>query len=148
LNAQAAGASAVVIFNEGQPGRTDLIVGTLGTAEFNIPVVGLSFTNGAAIVEQLRGGATVMLHVFTSTESEVRQTYNVLAETDKKGDPNASPLNTGIYLHIRPATTLPQHLSRALSRPSSKLTRPTVPPDQQRQATLSARLLPGPRGRG
>jgi Zn-dependent M28 family amino/carboxypeptidase len=88
LNAQAAGASAVVIFNEGQPGRTDLIVGTLGTAEFNIPVVGLSFANGAAIVEQLRSGATVMLRVFTSTESEVRQTYNVLAETDKKGDPN------------------------------------------------------------
>ena len=138
----------MVIFNEGQPGRTDLIVGTLGTAEFNIPVVGLSFSNGAAIVEQLRGGATVMLHVFTSTESEVRQTYNVLAETDKKGDPNASPLNTGIYLHIRPATTLPQHLSRALSRPSSKLTRPTVPPDQRRQATLSAGLPLGPRGRG
>ena len=59
-----------------------------GTAEFNIPVVGLSVANGAAIVEQLRGGATVMLRVFTSTESEVRRTYNVLAETDKKGDPN------------------------------------------------------------
>lgn len=29
-NAQAAGASAVVIFNEGQPGRTDLFSGTLG----------------------------------------------------------------------------------------------------------------------
>jgi Zn-dependent M28 family amino/carboxypeptidase len=83
LNAQNAGASAVVVFNEGQPGRTDLIVGTLGTAEFNIPVVGLSFADGAAIVNQVRGGATVTLHVFTSTESEVRQTFNVLADTNK-----------------------------------------------------------------
>jgi Zn-dependent M28 family amino/carboxypeptidase len=71
----------VVIFNEGQAGRTDLIVGTLGTADFNIPVVGLSFADGAAIVNQVRGGATVTLHVFTSTESEVRQTFNVLANT-------------------------------------------------------------------
>jgi Zn-dependent M28 family amino/carboxypeptidase len=85
LNAQTAGASAVVIFNEGQAGRTDLIVGTLGTAGFTIPVVGLSFADGAAIVEQLRGGASVTLHVVTSTESETRQTFNVLADT-KTGD--------------------------------------------------------------
>jgi Zn-dependent M28 family amino/carboxypeptidase len=57
LNAQEADASAVVIFNEGQPGRTDLIVGTLGTAEFTIPVVGLSFADGNAIAAQLQGGA-------------------------------------------------------------------------------------------
>jgi Zn-dependent M28 family amino/carboxypeptidase len=85
-NAQAAGASAVVIFNEGQPGRTDLIVGTLGAPTVNIPVVGLSFADGEAIVAQVRGGATVTLHVFTSTESEIRQTFNVIAET--AGDPN------------------------------------------------------------
>jgi Zn-dependent M28 family amino/carboxypeptidase len=84
LNAQNAGASAVVVFNEGQPGRTDLIIGTLGTAEFNIPVVGLSFADGAAIV----GQGAVTLHVVTSTESEVRQTYNVLAENDTKSDSN------------------------------------------------------------
>jgi len=87
VNAQAAGASAVVIFNEGQPGRTDLIVGTLGAPVVTIPVVGLSYPDGAAIVEQVRGGATVTLHVFTSTESEVRRTVNVLADS-KKGDPN------------------------------------------------------------
>ena len=85
-NAQAAGASAVVIFNEGQPGRTDLIVGTLGAPTVTIPVVGLSFADGAAIVAQISGGATVTLHVFTSTESEIRETFNVVAETD--GDPN------------------------------------------------------------
>jgi Zn-dependent M28 family amino/carboxypeptidase len=87
LNAQTAGASAVVIFNEGQPGRTDLIVGTLGTAEFTLPVVGLSFADGAAIVNQLSANQAVTLHVATSTESETRQTFNVLADT-KTGDPN------------------------------------------------------------
>jgi Zn-dependent M28 family amino/carboxypeptidase len=81
-NAQAAGASAVVIFNEGQPGRTDLIVGTLGSP-FTIPVVGLSFADGAAIA----GGGSVVLHVKTSTESEIRETFNVVAETPQ-GDPN------------------------------------------------------------
>jgi len=88
LNAQAAGASAVVIFNEGQPGRTDLIVGTLGAPGVTVPVVGLSYANGEAIVLQVQGGATVTLHVKTSTESEIRRTVNVLADTDKKGDPN------------------------------------------------------------
>ncbi len=87
LNAQQAGASAVVIFNEGQPGRTDLIVGTLGAADFTIPVVGLSFADGEAIVAQIRGGATVTLRVATSTESEIRETFNVIAETPT-GDPN------------------------------------------------------------
>ena len=87
LNAQAASASAVVIFNEGQPGRTDLIVGTLGAPGVTIPVVGLRYANGEAIVLQVRGGATVTLHVVTSTESEIRRTANVLADS-KKGDPN------------------------------------------------------------
>ena len=86
-NAQAAGASAVVIFNEGQPGRTDLIVGTLGAPTVAIPVVGLSFADGEAIVAQVLGGAIVTLHVFTSTESEIRETFNVIAETET-GDPN------------------------------------------------------------
>lgn len=51
LNAQAAGASAVVIFNQGDtPLRTDLIIGTLGgTNVASIPVVGASFDNGVAL---------------------------------------------------------------------------------------------------
>ena len=47
LNAQNAGASAVLIFNEGQPGRTDVIGGTLGTPEFHIPALDTSFAQGA-----------------------------------------------------------------------------------------------------
>jgi hypothetical protein len=43
-NAAAAGASAVVIFNEGQPGRQDLFGGTRGSAGVTIPVVSASLT--------------------------------------------------------------------------------------------------------
>lgn len=45
-NAQAAGAVAVVIFNEGQPGRTDVVSGTLGGPGVTIPVVGTTFAAG------------------------------------------------------------------------------------------------------
>ena len=38
-NAQAAGAVAVVMFNEGQPGRTDVVSGTLRAPGVTIPVV-------------------------------------------------------------------------------------------------------------
>jgi Zn-dependent M28 family amino/carboxypeptidase len=86
LNAQQAGASAVVIFNEGQPGRTDAFAGTLGTPGFNIPVIGTSFAIGEDLHNRLLAGP-VTVHVQTSTESEIRQTANVLADTPW-GDPN------------------------------------------------------------
>ena len=76
VNAQAAGASAVIIMNEGQPGRTDVIAGTLGAPSVTIPVLGTSYANG---VELSQPGT--VLHVKTSTESAIRQTWNVLAET-------------------------------------------------------------------
>jgi len=84
LNAQAAGASAVVIFNEGQPGRTGVLAGTLGTPDFHIPVIGTTFALGEETHFLLPG---VVFHVSTSTISEIRQTANVLAETPG-GDPN------------------------------------------------------------
>ncbi len=83
-NAQAAGASAVVIFNEGQPGRTDLIVGTLGGPGITIPVVGASFATG----EELDATPGLVLHVATETISEVRTTWNVIAETTRGRDDN------------------------------------------------------------
>ena len=50
LNAQAAGASAVIIFNQGNtPAREGLIVGTLAPSTATIPVVGASFADGAAL---------------------------------------------------------------------------------------------------
>lgn len=52
LNAQAAGAEAVIIFNQGNsPDREGLIVGTLAPATAGIPVVGASFADGAALAD-------------------------------------------------------------------------------------------------
>jgi Ca2+-binding RTX toxin-like protein len=61
-NAQAAGAIAVVIFDEGQPGRTDVVAGTLGGPGITIPVVGTSL----AVAEQLSSHAGVILRVAVS----------------------------------------------------------------------------------
>jgi len=86
LNAQTAGASAVVIFNEGQPGRTDVINGTAGAPDFHIPVIDTSFAIGESL-HSLLGTGPVTVHISTSTESEIRQASNVLADT-VGGDPN------------------------------------------------------------
>ena len=83
-NAEDAGASAAIIFNEGQPGRTDLLAGTLGGNVRGIPVLGLSYADGAELVEAARAGET-KVHAFASTLNEDRPTKNVIADT-KAGD--------------------------------------------------------------
>ena len=65
--AEANGYEAAIIFNEGQEGRTDPLSGTLGRP-FDIPVVGLSFADGAALVEQVEGGDEVVVRVAATTE--------------------------------------------------------------------------------
>ena len=80
LNAQNAGYDAVIIFNEGQPGRTDVLAGTLGSPDFTIPVVGTTFALGEELYALLQAGPVTM-HVATTTISEIRQTVNILAET-------------------------------------------------------------------
>ncbi|MEU4575909.1 M28 family metallopeptidase [Nonomuraea sp. ATR24] len=81
-NAQAAGAVAVIIFNEGQPGRTDTLQGTLGVP-VTIPVVGTSF----AVGQELAATAGTVMRVATDTESEIRVTHNVIAES-RGGNPD------------------------------------------------------------
>jgi Zn-dependent M28 family amino/carboxypeptidase len=94
-NAEAAGASAVIIFNEGQEGRTDLFVGTLGEP-FNVPVVGLSFADATALHEQLASGP-VTVHVATSTESDLdAKTKNLIA--DWKGGNEDETVVVGAHL--------------------------------------------------
>ena len=74
-NAQAAGYAAVVIFNEGQPGRQELLTGTLGDP-VDIPVVGVSYADGAALAE-----VATEVRVTTSTEVDPeRTTENVIAD--------------------------------------------------------------------
>ncbi len=46
----------MIIFNEGQPGRDTLLFGTLGTPDFNIPVLGISFADGQELHTLLGGG--------------------------------------------------------------------------------------------
>ena len=81
-NAQAAGAVAAIIFNEGQDGRTATIQGNLGTP-VSIPVVGAGFATG----EELSAPAGTMVHLKTDTISEIRTTHNVIADS-QWGDPN------------------------------------------------------------
>jgi Zn-dependent M28 family amino/carboxypeptidase len=78
-NAQAAGAVAVIVFNEGQPGRTAIISGTLTNPEA-IPVLDATFAVGEELYN-LAKTSTVSVHILTSTVSETRHTRNVLADT-------------------------------------------------------------------
>ena len=87
-NAAAAGYEAAIIFNEGQEGRTELLTGTLGTPQ-EIPVLGLSFADGAALVAAARAGSTTV-RVFAETESDpTRKTVNVIADTPRNASKNA-----------------------------------------------------------
>ena len=81
LNAEAAGASAVIIYNEGNtPGRVGLFFGTLIEPGVNIPVLSTSFAVGQELFNNIQAGPTTV-RVFADTISEIRETYNVFAET-------------------------------------------------------------------
>ena len=84
LNAQAAGAAAVIIFNQGNtPDREGLIVGTLESLEVTIPVVGASFATGVDLTDP----PTTVARVFAA-QIESRPTFNVIAETRTGRDDN------------------------------------------------------------
>lgn len=79
-NAAAAGYEAAIIFNEGQPGRDELLTGTLGNP-VAIPVVGISYADGAKLAE-----GTHTVRVTTSTEVDLnRETENVIADLPSGG---------------------------------------------------------------
>ncbi|RDI65089.1 M28 family metallopeptidase [Nocardia pseudobrasiliensis] len=80
-NAQAAGASGVIIFNEGQPGRTAAYTEPLDETGIRIPVVGASF----AVGQGLAASAGSVVRLKTDTEALPRTTYNVIAES-KQGN--------------------------------------------------------------
>ncbi len=76
INAEAAGAAAVIIFNDGaDPTREGLIVGTLGGINVvDIPVVGASFGDGVALAQP---GSSAHVQV---DPNETRTDVNVIAE--------------------------------------------------------------------
>ena len=76
-NAQAAGASAVLIVNDGRPGNRGAIAGTLGAPGLRIPAVFLSSAAG----RDVRAARRVTVDV--DAVSEERRTANVLAETGR-----------------------------------------------------------------
>src|SRR5215211_7586621 len=76
-NAQRAGAAAAVIFNEGQPGRTDVPAGTLGGPGVGLPILAASFELGRRLAE---AGPDQRVRVRTDAESTGRPTSNVLVE--------------------------------------------------------------------
>jgi hypothetical protein len=93
LNAQAAGATGVVIFNEGNPGRTAVLSGSLLDADNNpfvpaIPVAFTSFDIGKQLYDEFQAGppphTTLDIHVVVD---ENRDDWNVIAES-KGGDKN------------------------------------------------------------
>ena len=76
-NAADAGAVGVIIFNEGQEGRTDLLNGTLGDYRPGIPVFGTTFELG----QTLAGIDNLRLHMVADTTIKPGTTHNVLAQT-------------------------------------------------------------------
>lgn len=77
LNAQRAGAGAVLILNDGRPGRTHPFAGSLQRPGVRVPVLGLSSAAGAELARATRP----RLRVVVRTVSEMRVTKNVLAAT-------------------------------------------------------------------
>lgn len=79
-NAEAAGASAVIIFNQGNtPERSGVVLGTLEPFEAAIPVVGASTADGIALAQT---GSTARVNVEESTD------VNVIADRRGKKAPD------------------------------------------------------------
>jgi hypothetical protein len=92
-NAEAAGASGVVIFNEGNPGRTAVLNGSLVDANNNpfvpaIPVAFTSFDIGQSLYNEYQAGSTPTMSLSIGVIIDPnREDYNVIAES-KGGDKN------------------------------------------------------------
>jgi Peptidase family M28/PA domain len=87
-NAQAAGASGVIIFNEGNPGRTEVLNGSLLDASNNpfVPTIPVAFTSFAIGQDLLNRLPTMSLDIHVVTDPN-RDDWNVIAES-KGGDKN------------------------------------------------------------
>ena len=98
LNAQAAGATGVIIFNEGNPDRTDVLSGSLVDAAGTpiIPIIPVSFTSfaiGSDLLDQYQQAVQdgtplpVMNLAIQALVQPNADDYNVIAES-KGGDKN------------------------------------------------------------
>lgn len=93
FNAQAVGASGVIIFNQGNtPARSDIFAGTLGAPTPTNPAVGLpvfatAYGFGAELVDLADNPGGLTLRMFANTLITPVTTFNILAETPG-GDPD------------------------------------------------------------
>jgi len=93
LNAQAAGASGIIIFNEGNPDRTDVFSGILtdaagNTVVPNIPVMFVPFALGSSLFTQATSTTPPVVSIDVQGVSNPNALdYNVIAES-KGGDKN------------------------------------------------------------
>jgi Zn-dependent M28 family amino/carboxypeptidase len=101
-NAFVAGAAGVIIFNEGQEGRTETLAATLGDAfADDIPVIGTSFEIGNDLAALL-GQGEVIIHLVTETLIELDvPTQNLIAETTAGRDDRV--VMAGAHLDSVPA---------------------------------------------
>jgi Zn-dependent M28 family amino/carboxypeptidase len=84
VNAQAAGAVGVIIFNEGtlgDPDRNGLIGGTLGGYTINVPVLETTYAAGRLLHDAFVGGQNPTASLSASTRTDNLQTRNLIAET-------------------------------------------------------------------
>ncbi|MFI6787502.1 M28 family peptidase [Nonomuraea sp. NPDC050383] len=81
-NAGSAGASGIIVFNEGQPGRTDAFPLDIGEWRAGVPMVFADFAVGQALAAA--PGATV--HLKVDATLKLGTDHNVIAET-RLGDP-------------------------------------------------------------
>ncbi len=94
VNAQAAGASGAIVFNQGNdPGRMDVVAGTLGETaqdgqptppDVEIPAVGISFDEGARLANE---ADPTTGQIIVDAKSDPRKSTNILADT-RSGDPD------------------------------------------------------------
>jgi hypothetical protein len=93
LNAQAAGATGVIIFNEGNPGRTAVLSGSLLDADNNrfvpaIPVAFTAFATGNDLLNHFNQGTPPVMSLdIEGVSNPNADDYNVIADS-KGGDPN------------------------------------------------------------
>jgi Peptidase family M28/PA domain len=78
-NAKAAGASAVLIANEGVPGRTAPILGTLIRPGIAIPVLGISSALGSELARSAQAGM-VRVRIVLSVVNRRARSMNVIAD--------------------------------------------------------------------
>jgi aminopeptidase Y len=76
-NAKAAGAAAVIFFNEGQPGRTDPFAFDIGEWRYGFPVVFAGF----AVGNDLADSPGTVVRVKTDTRLDIATSRNVIAES-------------------------------------------------------------------